>query len=77
MSVRIFDRDNFAPIVGFHNNGVGCPYFQVFTTNLPFGPLDGDTWWCKKWQKNYGANAYHAIVPLYAGVINNSYGNDW
>ena len=43
MSVRRFDRDNFAPIVGFHNDEVGCPYFQVFATNLPFGALDGDT----------------------------------
>ena len=29
-SFRRFDRDNFAPIVGFQNNEVGCPYFQVF-----------------------------------------------
>ena len=43
MSVRRFDRDNFAPIVGFHNDDVNCPYFQVFATNLPFGSLDGDT----------------------------------
>ena len=43
MSVRIFDKDNFAPIVGYHNDEVGFPYFQVFATNLPFGPLDGDT----------------------------------
>ena len=42
-SVRRFDRDNFALIVGFHNDEVGCPYFQVFATNLRFGPLDGDT----------------------------------
>ena len=28
--------------VGFYNDEVGCPYAQVFTTNLPFGPLDGD-----------------------------------
>ena len=47
-SVRRFNRNNFAPIVGFHNDEVGCPYIQVFTTNLLFGPLDGDTWWCKK-----------------------------
>ena len=43
MSVRRSDRDNFTPIVGFHNDEVGCPYFQVFATNLPFGPLDDDT----------------------------------
>ena len=43
MSVRIFDKNNFAPIVGYHNDEVGCPYFQVFATNLPFGSLDGDT----------------------------------
>ena len=40
-SVRRLNRDNFAPIVGFHNDQVGCPYFQVFETNLPCGPLDG------------------------------------
>ena len=43
MSVRIFDKDNFAPIVGYHKDEVGCPYFEVYATNLPFGPLDGDT----------------------------------
>ena len=43
MSVRRFDRDKFALIVGFHNDEVGCPYFQIFATNLPFRPLDGDT----------------------------------
>ena len=43
MSVRRFDRDNFAPIVAFHNDEVGYPYYQIFATNLPFGPLDGDT----------------------------------
>ena len=72
MSVRRFDRDNVAPIVGFHIDQFGCPYFQVFATILPFGPLDGDTWCCKTWRKNHGANANHAIVPPYAGVIDNS-----
>ena len=43
MLVRRFDRDNFAPIVGFHIDAVGNPQFQVFSTNLHFGPLDGDT----------------------------------
>ena len=38
-------------------------------------PLDGDTWWCKKWGKNHGANANHVNVPPYAGVIDNSHGN--
>ena len=38
-----YDRDNFAPIVGFNNDEVCCPYFQVVITNLPFGPLDGNT----------------------------------
>ena len=42
MSVRRFDRGNFTPIIDFHNDEVGCPYFQVFATNLRFGPLDGD-----------------------------------
>ena len=42
MPVRRFDRDNFAPIVGFHNDEVGCSYFPVFATNLPFGPLDDE-----------------------------------
>ena len=77
MSVRRFDRDNFAPIVGFHNDDVNCPYFQVFATNLPFGSLDGDTWSCKKWRKSHGANKNYAIVPPYAGVIDNSHGNYW
>ena len=75
MSVRRFDRDNFAPIVGFHNDE--SPYFQVFATNLPFGPLDGDTWLYKKWRKNHNANANHTIVPLYAGVIDNSHESYW
>ena len=26
-SVTRFDRDNFVPNVGFHNDEVGCPYF--------------------------------------------------
>ena len=77
MSVRRSDRDNFTPIVGFHNDEVGCPYFQVFATNLPFGPLDDDTWWCKKWRINHGANANHAIVPPYTEVIDDSHGNYW
>ena len=42
-SGRRFDSDNFVPIAGFHKEEVGCPYFQVFATNLPFDPLDGDT----------------------------------
>ena len=29
--------------VGFRNDEIGCPYFQAFATNLPFGPLDGNT----------------------------------
>ena len=43
MSVRIFDKDNFAPVVGYYKDEVGCPYIQVFATNLPSGQLDGDT----------------------------------
>ena len=77
MSVRRFDRDNFALIVGFHNDEVGCPYFQVFATTLPFDPLYGHTWWCKKWRKNHAANKNHAIVSPYAGVIDNFHGNCW
>ena len=55
MPLRRFDRDNFAPIVGFHNDEVGC----------------------KKCPKNHGANANHAIVPPYAGGIDNFHGNCW
>ena len=69
------DRQILPSTVGFQNDEIGCPYFQVFETNLPFGPLDGDTWWCIKWRKNHYANAYHAIVSWYAGVIDNSHGN--
>ena len=51
MSIRSFHRDYFAVIVGFYNDEVVCPYFQVFATNLPSGSLDGDIWWSKKWRK--------------------------
>ena len=42
-NIRRLDKVNFARIVGFHKDEVGCPYSQVFTTNFPFGPVDGDT----------------------------------
>ena len=77
MSVRRFDKDNLAPIIGFYIDEVDCPYFQVFATNLSFSPLDVDTWWCKTWRKNHGANANHAIVPPHAGVNDHSHGNYW
>ena len=48
-----------------------------FTTNFSFGPLNGETWWCKKWRKNHGANANRAIVPPHAGVIDSSHRNYW
>ena len=70
ISQKIRQRQ-FCTIAGFHNDEVGCPYFQVFATNLPFGLLNGETWWCKKWRKNHDANANHAIASPYAGVIDN------
>ena len=66
VSHRRFDKDNFTPVEGFHNDEVGCSYFQVFATNLPFGPLNGDTWWCKKWRKNHSFQAKKVSISLHA-----------
>ena len=44
MSVRRFNRDNFAPIVGFHNDEkLAAHTFKFSQRTLPFGSLDGDT----------------------------------